>query len=486
MLILMHYLNDAYYRLHNLQTKFENEIRSREKRAEKEAEGKKLREKAEFDFGNSKAALQNAFLDMAMVIEESRELDNDGRTAPLIALGSIIPIVELRIKEVKTLEDAVSVIKMLINPLTDFIERGYIHNFTAYSYGSHFRNVWDTYGSNQARMSEYVSSLIERAIVYPNHDINVLEMHCREKDMVPDTFAGHPNVRLYGLDSSKIVQRSSREKYRRIIYGNLKGCVITNDSFDIVFCFPPVTKEKTMKMGVISRNERDMLRRSSDFLKIGGTLVYALPYYRYTRDICEYIAKNYINIQIFSTWGDMDMDSSKYIYVIGQRKSAIMNDSVDIVALNTLRNLPLHWKELVSMNPKELAPIQIPDKFVEVKRFRGSELNEEEIEELYASSRCTASFWKDQNVEKLSEAKSRPLLPFNVGQLGLVLTSGCLDGIIEEPDGSKHAVKGRVIKRVEKTEDIDSQSHQIQVTSTVSNRVEINAFLPDGTYKCLA
>ena len=45
------------------------------------------------------------------------------------------------------------------------------------------------------------------------------------------------------------------------------------------------------------------------------------------------------------------------------------------------------------------------------------------------------SFWeKSINIEKQS---TRPLLPFNMGQIGLVLTSGCLDGVVEEYEGQK-------------------------------------------------
>lgn len=486
MLLCMHYLNDAYYRLHNLQMKFENEARIRNKREEKEAEGKKLKERAEFDFGNSLQSLQNAFLDMAMVLKESRELDERNIMSPLIALETILPIVEQRIRGIDTLDDAVSVIKLLTSPLDDWIERGNVHQFNYYDYKSEFRSLWNDYGRNQAEISERAASLISNAINYPSHDINVFDMYCKSSCRIPDMFFGHDNVRLYGLDTSKSLSKDSRQRYRRVIYGNLKGCVVANDSFDMVFCFPPLTREKTMKMGVIVRHERDMLRRSSDFLKIGGTLVYAIPYYRFTRDICEYLIKNYENLQVFTTNFDMEY-GAKYVYVVGQRLSAMYAGTrVDVDMFNKLRNLPLHYRDMIDVNPDSLKEINISGKFIEVKRFRGSELNETEIEELYASSRCTASFWKDQNVEKLSSSKARPLLPFNVGQLGLVLTSGCLDGIIEEGDGNKHAVKGRVVKRVDNIEDIDNQSHQIQVTSTVSNRVEINAFLPDGTYKCLA
>lgn len=479
----MHYLHDAYYRLHNTQLKLENEIRIRDKKEEKD-KNKKLKERTELDFKSSLRSAYNAFLDMAMAIEESKELEMESKISPLIALSGILLTIEQRFQNVNTIDDLVSIIKLLTEPLDDWDNSSYSY-FNYYNYNRDFRARWDSYSSNQASMSDRVGALISNAIEYPSHDVNVFDMHCRDNMVVPNIFDGHDNVRLYGLDTCKTLNLDQRKKYRRVVFGNLKGCVITNDSFDIAFCFPPLTRDKKMTAGFIVRNERNMLRKTGDFLKIGGTIVYGIPYYRFTRDICEYLVKNYEDLQVFTTNFDMEY-GAKFVYVIGQKVPSAKTSEFNDEAFQKLRNLPLHYRDLIDMNPDALHKIKLSGKFVEVKRFRGSELNETEIEELYAASKCTASFWKDQSIEKLSESKARPLLPFNVGQLGLVLTSGCLDGIIEEGNGFKHAVKGRVIKRIDNIEQIDHQTNQIQVTSTVSNRVEINAFLPDGTYKCLA
>ena len=94
-------------------------------------------------------------------------------------------------------------------------------------------------------------------------------------------------------------------------------------------------------------------------------------------------------------------------------------------------------------------------------------------------------FWKKQQIDRISDRTARPLLPFSIGQLGLVLTSGCLDGVIEEPDNCSHVVKGRVIKVVDTEREINDTRDQVEISSTTSNRVEISMFLPDGTYRCL-
>jgi hypothetical protein len=95
-----------------------------------------------------------------------------------------------------------------------------------------------------------------------------------------------------------------------------------------------------------------------------------------------------------------------------------------------------------------------------------------------------STFWNDQKIQTAEENAKNPLLPFNTGQLGLVLTSGCLDGIIDEGNGYSHIVKGRVVKKTEKEN--DNIGEDIELTETTSNRVEINVIMPDGTHKILA
>ena len=91
---------------------------------------------------------------------------------------------------------------------------------------------------------------------------------------------------------------------------------------------------------------------------------------------------------------------------------------------------------------------------------------------------------ENQKVEKLDETIKNPLLPFNIGQLGLVLTSGCLDGIVEEGDGYSHLIKGRVSKQTIEVE--TEKNNNIEITETTVNKVEINVLLPNGEFKVLA
>ena len=71
-----------------------------------------------------------------------------------------------------------------------------------------------------------------------------------------------------------------------------------------------------------------------------------------------------------------------------------------------------------------------------------------------------------------------------MGQIGLVLTSGCLDGVVEEYEGQYHAIKGMVTK----VRDFNNSREDNDETSieTISNKVQINLLTPDGQFIELA
>ena len=94
------------------------------------------------------------------------------------------------------------------------------------------------------------------------------------------------------------------------------------------------------------------------------------------------------------------------------------------------------------------------------------------------------SFFKKQEVNK-ENRNARPLLPFNMGQIGLVLTSGCLDGIVEEYPGQYHAIKGMVTK-IKHTDTNNDVGNEESVLETISNKVQINIITPDGQFIELA
>jgi hypothetical protein len=128
----------------------------------------------------------------------------------------------------------------------------------------------------------------------------------------------------------------------------------------------------------------------------------------------------------------------------------------------------------------DLAPIfDIPLEVLELEYFRGSQLDVDDL--LEAAVDAGIDNFLFNQTQPLVVKDQSPLLPFNIGQVGLVLTSGCLDGVVEEMDGVYHVIKGMTTKLSTVTTD-DSEENQLKSTETISNRVKINVFTADGKF----
>ena len=80
-------------------------------------------------------------------------------------------------------------------------------------------------------------------------------------------------------------------------------------------------------------------------------------------------------------------------------------------------------------------------------------------------------------------AAKRPILPLNVGQVGLIGGSGLINGLAmcDHP----HIVKGRIIKAISSTENVTQQDRlgnavKTTVTETASNQLVFNILTPAG------
>jgi hypothetical protein len=83
---------------------------------------------------------------------------------------------------------------------------------------------------------------------------------------------------------------------------------------------------------------------------------------------------------------------------------------------------------------------------------------------------------------KLDGAIKRPLLPLNLGQVGLIGGSGLINGLVE--CDSPHIIKGRIVKenRLNKEENLNKKGELTSTTviETRSNKMIFNLLTPHG------
>jgi hypothetical protein len=328
-------------------------------------------------------------------------------------------------------------------------------------------------------MDDNALHAVARSIVSNNNRaVTLFDPRCRDGKNVQAIKEAIPNSVAYGLEMDTGKANVAKTNINKVIRGSLTGSKISNDAFDVMFLEAPISWAKDSSL-VLVKQEKIMIHSIIKYLRPNGVFVLAIPYFKLHREICIMLARYYDNIQVRRIPGAGFYDQGLVI-IMGQRK---MDKEIDEKAYSMLRHLYdiSNVKDLASQPFEEYT---LPETSIEIQYFRGSVLDEDEMAKIVSTSGCFDAFWKAQEVEKLSENQKEPCLPFNIGQLGLVLTSGCLDGVVNEGEGFAHAIKGRVSKKTNVERDVVDGN--IEVTETITNRVEINTFLPNGEYKVLA
>lgn len=276
----------------------------------------------------------------------------------------------------------------------------------------------------------------------------------------------------YGLEKNSEYHTNAKNIVNRMIKGELQGSTISNQVFDILQMTAPVSWVATFnQMGNLAeKSEKVMFRNTIKYLRPNGIFIYTMPITRITKDMAILFSKALKNVRILNKEQD-----NLYVHIIGNKD--VQSDSREDV-YKLLMNVNVTKQDLLDIK------YDLPSGGVkQPEYFRGSILDEEELLNLVESSGLKKSFWKAQEIEDKTNT-SRPLLPFNMGQVGLVLTSGCLDGTVEEYIGQCHAIKGMVTK-IRNVEDNVEENEETFI-ETISNKVQINLVTPDGQFIELA
>ena len=308
-----------------------------------------------------------------------------------------------------------------------------------------------------------------------NRDFNVFSSRARSGSTLEKIKSlSLDKATIYALEEKDDLFKSCKAVCDRTIKGLLTGSRISNDVFDMMILTPQVSWEYKLNQtgGLVEKAEKAMFRNHIKHLRNNGIFVYTIPISRLTRDMALLISKTLDNVQVIKKEDNL----LKQVIIVGT-KNQTREPREDIYAfLSKLKYEDVSSVIEIKYNVAS-GGIKIPD------FFRGSALDEEELLNLIANSGLMNSFWeKSINIEKQS---TRPLLPFNMGQIGLVLTSGCLDGIVEEYEGQYHAIKGMVTKIRHNATTDEGNNEEVNV-ETISNKVQINIVTPDGNFIELA
>ncbi len=316
-------------------------------------------------------------------------------------------------------------------------------------------------------------SLILKGVQFPEGvTTNLLDPCCGCGKALRQMADGN-NCYTYGVELDGARADEAQTRLHRVGFGSFFFSQVSANAFHLLFLNPPYLSVLN-ESGGRARHEKRFLIESLGTLALGGLLVYVIPYYRLTPDICRVLTDNFENLSLWR-FTDAEFKKFKQAAILGTRKKR------DVVPQDT------QWLEWFSTHPGSIPCLTelpegryaLPAKPLEVKTFRGEKFNKKELERQLGRS---DSFQRMMARSELDSGVKRPPLPLSISQIGLIGGSGLINGLIE--CDTPHVIKGRIVKvtRNETEEQFDAKGRHTgaEPHETITNKMIFNILTPNG------
>ena len=316
-------------------------------------------------------------------------------------------------------------------------------------------------------------SLILKGVQFPEGvTTNLLDPCCGCGKALRQMADGN-NCYTYGVELDGARADEAQTRLHRVGFGSFFFSQVSANAFHLLFLNPPCLSVLN-ESGGRARHEKRFLIESLGTLALGGLLVYVIPYYRLTPDICRVLTDNFENLSLWR-FTDAEFKKFKQAAILGTRKKR------DVVPQDT------QWLEWFSTHPGSIPCLTelpegryaLPAKPLEVKTFRGEKFNKKELERQLGRS---DSFQRMMARSELDSGVKRPPLPLSISQIGLIGGSGLINGLIE--CDTPHVIKGRIVKvtRNETEEQFDAKGRHTgaELHETITNKMIFNILTPNG------
>ena len=292
------------------------------------------------------------------------------------------------------------------------------------------------------------------------------------------------NVRIYGMYDSSFLQESRdvRSCMERCALGPSDSYKVQNKAFDLIYTRALTKVSYYNHEGAPASAESPItkeMKRLWRYLAPGGVLLMLVPKFvmrQKERTIASSFYELLGNKRVKAEYENLDMR------LLVLRKGVVIADEEKEATYQKLTEMQESEATLGSI--LEHAFDKAPAYDVgPVRLFKGEEQDKLILEIALEKSTLKVSKMKT------SQHAIEPLLPLKKGQIGQIIASGRLNGVIDEGDGFKHVISGRVIKGTRRTfkENYDDPEHAYEETTTLRNNlVEINALGGDGKIRTIS
>lgn len=309
--------------------------------------------------------------------------------------------------------------------------------------------------------------LLRRAVVFPTEPVNLLDPCCGEGEALA-RFADGAGAVTYGIEIDELRGEMAQRRLNRVGFGSFFFSRVSPGAFQGLFLNPPYLSVRT-EYGS-RRLEKSFLADGLRLLQNDGLLVYIIPYYRATPDICRVLCENLNDLRVHRFMGQEFRQFRQVVFLgtkIPRREASGMAERLFTYLLSP-QNIP-------ELDQLPESAYVIPPAAKPVEQFKGDQFNVAELAEQLKRSKTLDCLFENRT---LDNRERRPLLPMNLSQIGLIGASGLMNGLVE--CDTPHVIKGRIVKEKKTHIGIPDESGTAEIRQVTSNKLIFNVLTPTG------
>ncbi len=330
---------------------------------------------------------------------------------------------------------------------------------------------------NHVKMGYYPTDMehlahIRRAVSFPEGiTANLLDPCCGKGTALSALGAG-ADCMTYGVEIDEGRAESALSRLTRVGFGSYFYSRISRQAFHAMLLNPPYLTTVS-ECGWNVRSEKRFLAESYQHLMMGGLLIYIIPHYRLTQDVCTVLCENFRDITVWKFYGK-EYERFSQIAVMGIRREREKCSG----AAGQLGALVYDMDAVPELSEIPDGRYALPEQAKKVDVFQGEVFNKAELAAQLAASKSFAKIFEKNRIDTMEK---HPLLPFGIGQIGLVGGSGLINGFMDCE--APHIIKGRIVKE-KRTRQEESQKRAWGSVTTIYetdvNKMVFNILTPEG------
>ena len=309
--------------------------------------------------------------------------------------------------------------------------------------------------------------LLRRAVTFPAEPTNLLDPCCGEGEALA-RFADGAGAVTYGIEIDELRGKQAQKRLHRVGFGSFFFSRVSSGAFQGLFLNPPYLSVRT-EYGS-RRLEKSFLADGLRLLQNGGLLVYIIPYYRASPDICRVLCENLNDLRVYRFMGQEFRQFRQVVFLgtkIPRREAFGMAERLFTYLLSP-QNIP-------ELDQLPESAYVIPPAAKPVEQFKGDQFNVAELTEQLKQSKTLDCLFENRTHDN---RERRPLLPMNLSQIGLIGASGLMNGLVD--CDTPHVIKGRIVKEKKTHIGIPDESGKAEIRQVTSNKLIFNVLTPTG------